>query len=145
MRGSIALEFLLVVLAIAVYIGFTVKAVEVVGLQSAEDISKMTRTKAAMTKIFNAVQFLSAGSDGSETTVYPYIPTDVNIILDGSQIKAVIPTEANLSNIAYCTATECTFVMQSPLPFDSTTTITGGTVHAVTLSRSAGKVKVSVS
>lgn len=143
MRGSIALEFLLVVLAIAVYIGFTVKAVEVVGLQSAEDISKMVRTRAAMTKIYNAVMFLAAGGDGSSTTVYVYVPTDVNITLQGSEIVAVVPTEANLAHLTNCSDQNCTFRMTVPVPFDATYSLTPGIVNVKTLARSTGRVNVS--
>ena len=143
MRGSIALEFLLVVLAIAVYIGFTVKSVEVIGLQSAEDLSTMVRARAAMTKIYNAVQFLAAGGDGSSTTVYAYVPTDVNISLSGNTIEANVPTEANIAHLANCTAHYCIFTMQVPLPFDSTYYLTSGVVNVKILQRVNGKVKVS--
>ncbi len=140
MRGSIALEFLLVVLAIAVYISFTVKSVEVVGLQSAEDISKMVRTRAAMTKIYNAVQFLAAGADGSSTTVYVYVPTEVNITLFNNRIHAYVPTEANLARLPNCDENGCTFEMQTALPFASSYTLSSGVVMPYTFKRQGGKV-----
>lgn len=140
MRGSIALEFLLVVLAIAVYIGFTVKAMEVVGLQSAEDISKMVRTRTAMNKIYNAVQFLAAGGDGSSTVIYVYVPADVNITLQNSEIRAVVPTEGNFAHLPNCTATECTFSIATQLPFDSSRTLSKGITNIVVLTRQGGKV-----
>jgi len=139
-RGSIALEFLLVVLAIAVYIGFTVKSVEVVGLQSAEDLSKMVRTRAAMTKIYNAVQFLAAGADGSSTTLYVYVPTGVNLTLRDNVIEANVPTEANLAHLANCTASYCLFRLYAPMDFDTTYSLSSGIVNVVVLQRVNGKV-----
>ncbi len=142
-RGSVALEFLLVVLAIAIYIAFTVKAVQVIALQSADDLSRMVRTRAVMTKIYNAVSFLAQGADGTTTTISVYVPQGVTITLSSNVIQAVVTTEGNLSNLPNCTATQCIFEMRVPLGFDRTYSLYPGIVNIRTLSKKNGEVHVS--
>ena len=142
-RGSVALEFLLVVLAIAVYIAFTVKAVQVIALQSADDLSRMVRTRAAMTKIYNAVSFLAQGADGTTTTISVYVPQGVDMTLSGNTVKAVVSTEGNLANLPNCTDKNCTFTLRVPLNFDASYTLSTGIVNVRTFSRKNGEVHVS--
>jgi uncharacterized protein (UPF0333 family) len=145
-RGSIALEFLLVLVAITAYAGVVLTAANTLATNSAQDLSKMAKARVAMDKIYNAVQFVSAGSDGSSATVVFYLPPDVNIYLSGNQIKAVIHTDGNFASATpYCSAHECNFVIPGlPLSFDASYEFNmGGTYQSIVISRSGSKVKVS--
>ncbi len=143
-RGSVALEFLLVLLAVTLYAGVVLTAAQTVSTSVAQDMSKMTRARVAMDKIYNAVQFLSAGADGSSTTVVFYTPTDVKITLAGSEIDANIVVDGNYSSVPGCTDKYCVFkITNLPLSFDKVYTYSGGVYYSVVLQRSAGKVKVS--
>ena len=144
MRGSIALEFLLVLLAVTMYAGVVLTAAQTISTGVAEDMSKMTRTRVAMDKIYNAVQFLSAGADGSSTTVVFYVPTGVTITLQNSEIVADVPTDGNYASVPGCSAHSCTFKMINlPLSFESSVTIPGGAYFSKVFTRVGGKVKVS--
>ena len=144
MRGSIALEFLLVLLAITMYAGVVLTAAQTISTNVAQDMSKMTRARVAMDKIYNAVQFLSAGADGSSTTVVFYVPSGVSITLQGKEIVANIPTDGNYASVPGCSAHSCTFkITNLPLEFNDTYPFSGGLYYESVLTRSAGKVKVS--
>ena len=144
MRGSIALEFLLVLLAVTMYAGVVLTAAQTISTNVAEDMSKMTRTRVAMDKIYNAVQFLSAGADGSSTTVVFYVPSGVTITLTGKEILANVPTDGNYSSVPGCSAHSCTFKISNlPLEFNGTYPFSGGVYYPAVFRRSGGKVKVS--
>ena len=144
MRGSIALEFLLVLLAVTMYAGVVLTAAQTVSTNVAEDMSKMTRTRVAMDKVYNAVQFLSAGADGSSTTVVFYVPIGVTLTLQNNEIEANVPTDGNYSSVPGCTAGYCVFKITGlPLSFVDKNTFSGGVYYPQIFTRTGGKVKVS--
>ncbi|NPA77130.1 MAG: hypothetical protein GXN93_05265 [Candidatus Diapherotrites archaeon] len=144
MRGSVALEFLLVLLAVTMYAGVVLTAAQTISTGVAEDMSKMTRARVAMDKIYNAVQFLSAGADGSSTTVVVYVPTGARLILSGDTVEANVSVDGNYASVPSCTSKYCIFrIAHLPLSFDNTYTYTGGVYRTITLTNSSGQVKVS--
>ncbi len=144
MRGSIALEFLLVLLAVTMYAGVVLTAAQTVSTNVAEDMSKMTRTRVSMDKIYNALQFLSAGADGSSTTVVFYVPIGVTLTLQNNEIEANVPTDGNYASVPGCTAGYCVFKITGlPLSFVDKNTFSGGVYYSQIFTRTGGKVKVS--
>jgi uncharacterized protein (UPF0333 family) len=146
-RGSIALEFLLVLLAIVLYINFSVTAAQKVALQSAEDVFRMARTRAALDKFYNGVSFVASGSSGTSTTAYIYVPTGVTIkwSAGSTTVEANVPTEGNFSSLANCTDTYCIFKRDVPLSLVQAGSMGGGVVHTVIFTRVGSDVNVSVS
>jgi len=143
-RGSIALEFLLVLLAVTMYAGVVLTAAQTISTNVAQDMSKMTRARVAMDKIYNAVQFLSAGADGSSTTVVFYVPSSVTITLQNNEIEANIPTDGNYASVPGCTATYCVFKLTNlPLSFKDRNTFSGGVYYSPVFTRVEGNVQVS--
>ncbi len=144
MRGSVALEFLLVLLAVTVYAGVVMSAAQSVSRNVAEDLSKMVRTRIAMDKIYNAVQFLYSGADGSSTTVVFYVPSGVTITLTGNSIEANVPTEGNFSSAANCDGNYCQFkITMLPLRFSEDVELSGGLYYQKIFQRVGNQVKVS--
>ena len=134
----------MVLLAVTMYAGVVLTAAQTVSTDVAEDMSKMTRTRVAMDKIYNAVQFLSAGADNSSTTVVFYVPANVTLKLNSNTIEANVPTEGNYASVPGCTEHYCIFrITNLPLSFESTYTYSGGVYHSHVFTRVAGKVKVS--
>lgn len=90
MRGSVAMETLLISVVAIILLIFAGKAIQAYGVKFAEDVDRMAWIRQSVYKIYASVRMLETCGVGSVDTVDVYVPHNGKIEISGKVIKGTV-------------------------------------------------------
>lgn len=90
MRGSIALEALLISVIVTFFLVFAGKAVQIYGAKFIEDVDRIAWIRQSIYKIHSSVKMLETCEAGSMDTIDVYVPKDGQIEVHDKVIRGKI-------------------------------------------------------